>query len=105
MRRRIHNDACQNNAMQESQAEQCLPESKAESVPDENTAAGCEKGSRGCAPCPRRANCLPCRLVRYTYNCGNWNARRIAGAGLEVYRPPPQRESQQKHSMKGEKQQ
>ncbi len=25
------------------------------------------KGSRGCAPCPRSANCLPCRLVRYTY--------------------------------------
>ena len=102
MRNRIHNNEYQNNAMQESEAEQCRPESEAESAADENTAVGCEKGSRGCAPCPRRAHSLSCRLVRYTYNFAKQNVQSFAGAWLEVYRPPPQRESQQGKAAKGD---
>ena len=42
------------------------------------------KGSRGCAPCPRSANCLPCRLVRYTYNCGNQILGKFSGSDLSM---------------------
>ena len=88
--------------MQESEAEQCRPESEAESAADENTAAGCDRGQGDVPLALGERTSLSCRLVRYTYNCANRNARRFAGAWLEVYRPPPQRESQQGKAANGD---